>query len=99
VPGTPDDPGYAAALTDWMGGDLAGLEARLDHLVATGANTLELSPVNRGPAFHGYHPTDPLNVDPRFGTVEQHPWLVEARSDGDGSTLVAWYRFTACPGS
>lgn len=71
VPGSPADPEYAAALTDWMGGDLAGLEARLDHVVATGANTVWLSPVNRGPAFHGYHPTDLLDVDPRFGTVEE----------------------------
>ena len=70
VAGSPADADYAAALTDWMGGDLAGLEARLDHVVATGANTLWLSPVNTGPAFHGYHPTDLLDVDPRFGDVD-----------------------------
>ena len=81
VPGSPADPGYAVALTDWMGGDLTGLEARLDHVVATGANTLWLSPVNRGPAFHGYHPTDLLDVDPRFGTVEELRRVVAAAQE------------------
>ena len=81
VAGHPDDPGYPAALTDWMGGDLAGLEARLDHVVATGANTLWLSPVNTGPAFHGYHPTDLLDVDPRFGDVDALRGLVATAQD------------------
>jgi glycosidase len=76
VAGTPDDPGYAEALTDWMGGDLAGLRARLDHVVATGANTIWLSPVTPGPYFHGYHPTDLTDVDPRFGDVEELRGLV-----------------------
>ena len=78
VAGHPDDPDYAGALTDWMGGDLAGIEARLDHIVATGANTLWVSPVNTGPAFHGYHPTDLLDVDPRFGDVDRLHRLVDA---------------------
>jgi cyclomaltodextrinase / maltogenic alpha-amylase / neopullulanase len=77
VAGSPDDPGYADALTDWMGGDLAGLRARLDHVVATGANTLWLSPVTAGPFFHGYHPTGLTEVDPRFGDVDQLGRLVD----------------------
>lgn len=81
VAGHPDDPGYPAALTDWMGGDLAGLEARLDHVIATGANTLWLSPVNTGPAFHGYHPTDLLDVDPRFGDVEAFRSLITSAQE------------------
>jgi cyclomaltodextrinase / maltogenic alpha-amylase / neopullulanase len=74
----PDEPGYAEALTDWMGGDLAGVRARLDHVVATGANTLWLSPVTPGPFFHGYHPTDLTGVDPRFGDVDELRGLVAA---------------------
>jgi cyclomaltodextrinase len=81
VAGTPDDPGYSEALTDWMGGDLAGLHARLDHVVATGANTIWLSPVTPGPYFHGYHPTDLTDVDPRFGDVEQLRALVADAHD------------------
>jgi cyclomaltodextrinase / maltogenic alpha-amylase / neopullulanase len=76
VAGTPDDPGYADALTDWMGGDLAGVRSRLDHIVTTGANTIWLSPVTPGPFFHGYHPTDLTDVDPRFGDVDTLRGLV-----------------------
>ncbi len=83
VAGHPDDPDYPAALTDWMGGDLAGIEARLDHVIATGANTLWLSPVNTGPSFHGYHPTDLLDVDPRFGNIEGLRRVVRAAQDRD----------------
>jgi cyclomaltodextrinase / maltogenic alpha-amylase / neopullulanase len=81
VAGTPDDPGYAEALTDWMGGDLAGVRARLDHVVATGANTIWLSPVTPGPFFHGYHPTDLTDVDPRFGTLDDLRGLVTDAHD------------------
>lgn len=82
LPG-PGEPGYDEALTDWMGGDLAGLHARLDHIVATGANTLWLSPVTPGPFFHGYHPTDLTDVDPRFGDVDELRALVtEAQQRG-----------------
>ncbi|MCC5950072.1 MAG: hypothetical protein JJT89_16605 [Nitriliruptoraceae bacterium] len=70
VAGTPDDADYAAALTDWMGGDLDGVHRRLDHIVSTGANTVWLSPVNPGPFFHGYHPTDLAAVGERFGDEE-----------------------------
>jgi cyclomaltodextrinase / maltogenic alpha-amylase / neopullulanase len=81
VRGIPDDAGYAAALTDWMGGDLAGVRARLDHVVASGANTIWLSPVTPGPYFHGYHPTDLTDVDPRFGDLDELRALVDDAHD------------------
>lgn len=68
VGGGVDD--LATALTDWMGGDLDGVRLRLDHIVATGANTIWLSPVSPGPYYHGYHSTDLTDVDDRFGDVD-----------------------------
>ena len=50
-----------------LGGDLDGLADHLDHIVATGANTIWLSPVHPGPASHGYHPTDLTGVEERLG--------------------------------
>lgn len=50
-----------------LGGDLDGLADRLDHIAATGANTIWLSPVHPGPAAHGYHPTDLTGVEERLG--------------------------------
>lgn len=50
-----------------LGGDLDGLADHLDHIAATGANTIWLSPVHPGPASHGYHPTDLTGVEQRLG--------------------------------
>jgi cyclomaltodextrinase / maltogenic alpha-amylase / neopullulanase len=68
---------YTDALTGWMGGDLAGLRARLGHIASLGANTIWLSPVSPGPYHHGYHPTDLLDVNPYFGDVELLAAVVE----------------------
>jgi cyclomaltodextrinase / maltogenic alpha-amylase / neopullulanase len=76
VPRDPDDAVYAEQLKDWMGGDLAGLRARLDHIEAVGANVLWLSPVYTGPYSHGYHPADFTDVDDRFGDVDELKGLV-----------------------
>ena len=70
-------PDHDTALMDWMGGDLAGVRDHLDHVVAVGANTIWLSPVTPGPGYHGYHPTDLTDVDPRFGTVDDLRGLVD----------------------
>ncbi|MFA9446138.1 alpha-amylase family glycosyl hydrolase [Egicoccus sp. AB-alg6-2] len=76
-------PNHDAALMDWMGGDLAGVRQRLDHVVELGANTLWLSPVTPGPGYHGYHPTDLTDVDPRFGDRDELVALVrEAHARG-----------------
>jgi pullulanase len=72
----PDDAVYAEQLKDWMGGDLEGLRARLDHIEAVGANVLWLSPVYTGPYSHGYHPADFTGVDDRFGDVDELKGLV-----------------------
>lgn len=68
---------HADALTGWMGGDLAGLRARLGHIASVGANTIWLSPVSPGPYHHGYHPTDLTDVNERFGDVELLATVVE----------------------
>jgi cyclomaltodextrinase / maltogenic alpha-amylase / neopullulanase len=69
---------FDEALKDWMGGDLAGVEERLDHIEDLGFDTIWLGPVYDGKYFHGYHPADFLNVDPNFGTNAQLKQLVEA---------------------
>lgn len=59
------------------GGDLQGIENRLDYLQDLGVTTLWITPVlkNNG-AFHGYCITDPTDVDPAFGTKEDLRRLV-----------------------
>jgi alpha-glucosidase len=60
-------------------GDLPGVLARLDHLVALGVEALWLSPVYRSPmADFGYDISDYEDVDPVFGTLADLDALIEA---------------------
>ena len=60
-------------------GDLKGIEARLDHLVALGVDALWLSPIFPSPmADFGYDVADYCDVDPRFGTLADFDDLLGA---------------------
>jgi alpha-glucosidase len=64
---------YPRSFADGNGdgiGDLAGLRARLDHLVWLGVDALWLSPIYPSPmADFGYDVADYCDVDPLFGTL------------------------------
>lgn len=64
------------------GGDLLGIENKLDYLQSIGVTTLWLNPVeiNDQPheSYHGYAATDHYRVDPRFGGNEAYKSLVDA---------------------
>lgn len=51
----------------FYGGDLAGIEARLDHLVDLGVNALYLNPIFHALSNHKYDVADYDKVDPHFG--------------------------------
>ena len=60
-------------------GDLAGMRARLDHLVDLGVDALWLSPIYPSPmADFGYDVSDYTAVDPVFGTLADFDALVAA---------------------
>ncbi|MCP3027980.1 alpha-amylase family glycosyl hydrolase [Halobacillus sp. A5] len=65
-------------LKGWMGGDLQGVIEKLDYIESLGVNTLWISPIYEGPYSHGYHPTDFLKVDNRFGSNELMKELVDS---------------------
>jgi glycosidase len=54
-----------------QGGDLKGIERRLDYLRSMGVNAIWIAPVQKNVpgAFHGYWIQDFLSVDPRLGTM------------------------------
>ncbi|MGC3998154.1 MAG: alpha-amylase family glycosyl hydrolase [Anaeromyxobacter sp.] len=64
--GAPPPDGADPAQT-FHGGDLPGLQARLDHVAALGANALLLSPVCPSPSSHRFDATDHEQVDPALG--------------------------------
>lgn len=65
-------------------GDLAGIRARLDHLVWLGVDAVWLSPFYRSPmADAGYDVSDHCDVDPTFGTLADAEALIaEAHERG-----------------
>jgi len=69
--------GYDKALTQWMGGTIAGIMRSLDYLESLGINTLVLTPFFKGRKYHGYWVTDYYDVDRHFGTKNDLAALVD----------------------
>jgi alpha-glucosidase len=58
-------------------GDLEGVRSRLDYLQLLGVDALWLSPFFKSPmADHGYDVSDPRDVDPIFGTLDDFDALL-----------------------
>ena len=53
--------------SNFMGGNLAGIERRLDYLVALGINAIYLNPIFASAANHRYSTHDYYQVDPLLG--------------------------------
>ncbi|MEM6530056.1 MAG: alpha-amylase family glycosyl hydrolase, partial [Chloroflexota bacterium] len=52
---------------DFFGGDLPGIEQKLDYLLDLGVNALYLNPIFTSPTNHKYNISDFYTVDPHFG--------------------------------
>lgn len=58
-------------------GDLAGIRARLDHLVSLGVDAIWISPIFPSPMVDfGYDIADYIQIDPVFGTLDDFDGLV-----------------------
>ncbi|MGY0613867.1 maltodextrin glucosidase [Vibrio sp. FJH11] len=62
---------------EFFGGDLKGVEQRLDYLENLGVTALYLNPVFSAPSNHKYDTTDYFTVDPMFGSNEQFAQLCD----------------------
>nr|WP_263326390.1 alpha-amylase family glycosyl hydrolase [Neobacillus sp. Marseille-Q6967] len=56
---------------DFFGGDLAGIQKKLDYIQSLGVNTLYLNPIAHAASNHKYDATDYKAIDPMFGTPEE----------------------------
>jgi glycosidase len=63
------------------GGDLAGIEQRLDYISRLGVTAIWLNPVlendMEGGSYHGYATTDYYRVDPRLGSNDDYLRLID----------------------
>ena len=64
------DPNKDWQQPEFMGGNLKGIVDKADYLTELGINTLWVSPFYKTDAYHGYHITDFVEPDPRFGSIE-----------------------------
>lgn len=67
----------------FLGGNLQGVQAALPYLQDLGVDVVWLSPFFETVAYHGYHVTDFLAVDPRFGREADLRALVAAAHAAD----------------
>ena len=91
------------AITDWAGGDLAGLIASLPYLDSLGINTIWLSNPQAGPSgawggdcnatyssYHGFWPKDWDSVDPHLGTMDDLDAFIAAAHDRGMRVWMDW---------
>jgi glycosidase len=87
VPGQPAPPAVAADRHRFQGGKIEGITRRLDYIRGLGCTAVWVSPVLKNRLdtndYHGYGIQDFLEVDPRFGTLEDLQQLTsEAHARG-----------------
>lgn len=72
-------------------GDLAGIQAHLDHLVWLGVDAVWLSPIYRSPmADFGYDISDHTDIDPAFGDLATFDALLEDAHHRGLRVLLDW---------
>jgi cyclomaltodextrinase len=78
--------GYGSG--DWskprfLGGNLKSIAEKLGYLKELGINTLWLSPFCKTSAYHGYHVTDFMSIEPSFGRLEDLQELIKKAGGND----------------
>ncbi len=61
----------------FLGGNIRGIIDKFDYFLELGVSVLWLSPFYKTNTYHGYHVTDFMNVEPRFGSREELARLIE----------------------
>ncbi len=62
---------------DYMGGDLQGVDQKLEYLKSIGVNTIYFNPIFDSASNHGYDTQNYFKVDPYFGTQKDWDNLVK----------------------
>ncbi len=63
---------------NFFGGDLQGVLDNLDYLVELGINAIYFNPVFQAPSNHKYDMSDPMKIDPHFGSINLFKELVDS---------------------
>ncbi|MEX0335071.1 maltodextrin glucosidase [Vibrio tubiashii] len=79
--GEPVDTEGGNAGCEFYGGDLYGVESKLDYLQNLGVTALYLNPIFTAPSNHKYDTSDYLQVDPHLGSNEHFASLCQQLRD------------------
>ena len=63
---------------DYYGGDLKGIEEKLDYIKELGVNCIYLNPIFEAHSNHRYNTADYMKIDPSLGTLEDFVNLTKA---------------------
>jgi len=83
-------PRWQQLLDRRYGGDLAGIQQRLDYLQSLGVNALYLNPVFDAPSHHKYDSAGLHHVDPHFGPDPEGDRALIAAEDFDDPASWVW---------
>ena len=84
--GTANTNNYAWS-NDLYGGDLVGIEAKVQYLKSLGITVLYMNPVGQSISSHRYDTTDYAKVDPQLGTMDDFVELAQV-ADKNGMHLI-----------
>ena len=62
---------------DYFGGDLAGVQSRLNYLKSLGVTVIYFNPIFDAASNHAYDTQDYLRIDPFFGTNQEFAQLAD----------------------
>lgn len=70
--GTPPD------ISHFQGGDLAGIQQKLDYLSDLGINGIYINPIFLSPSTHRYNTVDYFKIDPKLGDLQDFQNLLDS---------------------
>ncbi len=82
-----DELGLWSHELEFWGGDLKGIQSKLDYIKSLGADTVYLTPIFKALTNHKYDTTDYFQIDPQFGTESDFKSLMSS-IHGKGMKLV-----------
>ncbi len=74
--------------SEFLGGNIKSITEKLGYLKTLGVNALWLSPFCETSAYHGYHVTDFMKVEPNFGRLGDLKELIE-KANHNGIRIIA----------
>jgi len=75
--GKPEYTGDGIWSNDFFGGDLKGIDDKLDYLKSLGVTVIYLNPIFDSPSNHKYDTTDYSKIDEMFGNLDSFKKLME----------------------